>query len=44
MGYFLERGMTGDFSFHQTKPGIEISAEPRMAHFSITDATTIYNP
>ena len=31
MGYFLERGMTRDFSFHQTKPGIEISAEPRMA-------------
>jgi hypothetical protein len=32
VGYFLERGMTRDFSFRQTKPGIEASVEPRMAH------------
>jgi predicted enzyme related to lactoylglutathione lyase len=32
MGYFLARGMTRDFSFRQTKPGIEVSVEPRMAH------------
>jgi len=27
MGYFLERGMTRDFSFHQTKPGIKVSVK-----------------
>ena len=29
--YFLARGMTGDFSFRQANPGLEVSVKPRMA-------------
>jgi hypothetical protein len=38
MGYFLERGMTRDFSFHQAKPGIEVSVKTGLPHQSIFGA------
>jgi hypothetical protein len=41
MGYFLERGTTTDLSFRQTKPGIEVSVKPRMAHRVFALATEV---